>query len=82
MPVETLEALRARIAELEAAKRTAEERAKASEEELRERNAQIAAAVDQMQSDRAAVANTKKALVVALTLLEEQFQDGEDGGTP
>lgn len=55
-----------------------EARTKGLEQDVAAHREQIGAAVDRMEADRAVVANTKKALVVALTLLEEQFQDAED----
>ncbi|MDX9999957.1 MAG: response regulator [Polyangia bacterium] len=72
-------ALESRIAELEKAKQEVEEQNRALAADLKEQGSQISAAVDKIQTDGAVVANIKKALVVALTLLEEQFQDTEEG---
>ena len=52
------------------------------EQDLETHREHIGAAVERMNADRDAVTNTKKALVVALTLLEEQFEDEEEGEEP
>ncbi len=69
---------RAGLEERDAAMAAKDVRIAELEQELDTHREHMAAAVDRMNADRMAVSNTKKALVVALTLLEEQFEEQPD----